>query len=549
MRRLALAALLFAPLTAAATTFRNPFDPTQCTWAGGCYVTAYFDLDRAPGVVRDWNCGTVTYDQHDAVDMGVGGFPGMDQGRDVLAAADGVVTMAHDGEFDRCTTANCGAANYVWIRHADGKATLYYHLRKGSVAVVVGQAVTCGQKIAQVGSSGYSSGPHLHFQTNTDPANISSGDDPFAATSPACGGQTSWWVGQGAYRGMPSYTCENAPPPPPPPCDRSAGPFTFSCDGPQPQMSCVNVNEAADPDSWADNFFCSQRDLGLRWSMAGPLAGMDCTNVIEPSEKYAAVWSDNYLCAPKQALYELSYSNAGPLAGKTCVQLNEPADPDSWADNYVCATARHEFRDGPFTFKADGPKPGAHCVSVNEPADPDTWADNYFCSDMELGMKWSFAGPIAGMACTNVSEAADAQAAAWADNYLCLPEDQPYRFTWSSAGPVAGQSCIRWFDHAETSATWEDNWLCVRPYDVPKPVVDAGVVAPGPDAGVGPPARDAGIAAQDAGQVTPGDGEPAPLPGQDPPASGCGGCSAPGASALVPLALLLVRLSRRRSRR
>jgi murein DD-endopeptidase MepM/ murein hydrolase activator NlpD len=80
---------------------------------------------------------------------------------------------------------------------ATAKATRYYHLRKGSVGVAVGQAVTCGQKIAQVGSSGYSSGPHLHFQTNTDPANISSGDDPFAASSPSCGGSTSWWVAQG----------------------------------------------------------------------------------------------------------------------------------------------------------------------------------------------------------------------------------------------------------------------------------------------------------------------------------------------------------------
>ena len=141
---------------------------------------------------------------------------------------------------------------------------------------------------------------------------------------------------------------------------------------------------------------------------------------------------------------------------------NEPSDPNSWGDNNLCAKAVGEFSAGGFTFSMAGPKAGKTCVNVNEPGDPDTWSDNFFCSDTDLGLRWSFAGPIAGMTCTNVTESADARQADWADNFLCVPTEQPWRFTWSSAGPIAGKTCVRWFEHSDTSATWLDNWMCVE---------------------------------------------------------------------------------------
>ena len=48
------------------------------------------------------------------------------------------------------------------IEHSDGTRTMYNHLQE--INVSVGQTVTAGQTIGAVGSTGNSSGPHLHFE-------------------------------------------------------------------------------------------------------------------------------------------------------------------------------------------------------------------------------------------------------------------------------------------------------------------------------------------------------------------------------------------------
>lgn len=55
-----------------------------------------------------------------------------------------------------------GYGNYVKIQHANGLCTAYGHLN--SISVVKGQKVSRGQQIGLIGSTGYSSGPHLHFE-------------------------------------------------------------------------------------------------------------------------------------------------------------------------------------------------------------------------------------------------------------------------------------------------------------------------------------------------------------------------------------------------
>ncbi|MGH3776189.1 MAG: M23 family metallopeptidase [Pseudonocardiaceae bacterium] len=74
-------------------------------------------------------------------------------GTPILAAADGVV--AESGPAS-------GFGLWVRLRHADGTTTVYGHINRSLVAE--GQKVRAGQKIAEMGNRGHSTGPHLHFE-------------------------------------------------------------------------------------------------------------------------------------------------------------------------------------------------------------------------------------------------------------------------------------------------------------------------------------------------------------------------------------------------
>lgn len=73
-------------------------------------------------------------------------------GDEIFAAESGKVTIAGDGGT---------AGNWVWIYHGNGLYTVYMHCSK--LMVTTGQNVTRGQTIALMGSTGNSSGAHLHF--------------------------------------------------------------------------------------------------------------------------------------------------------------------------------------------------------------------------------------------------------------------------------------------------------------------------------------------------------------------------------------------------
>jgi len=193
-----LALVLFASLS----TAQHYAFPTSSADYPEYYPTAYWDH----GSTTDWSCSWLTYSGHRGSDFGAGSWTGMDEGRDITAAAPGVVYATHDGAFDRCDTGDCdgggGFGNYVYLQHADGRQTIYAHLATGSVQVAVGDEVACGDVLGLMGSSGHSTGPHLHFQVNdTDGASI----DPFSGP---CSPGSSLWVDQGVWDELPSLDCD-----------------------------------------------------------------------------------------------------------------------------------------------------------------------------------------------------------------------------------------------------------------------------------------------------------------------------------------------------
>ena len=88
----------------------------------------------------------------------------LDEGTAVYAARDGVVVeLREDSDTGGEGEQFIDKANFVTIMHEDGTFADYSHLRKNGVQVRIGQKVRAGKLIAYSGSTGYVSGPHLHF--------------------------------------------------------------------------------------------------------------------------------------------------------------------------------------------------------------------------------------------------------------------------------------------------------------------------------------------------------------------------------------------------
>ena len=87
----------------------------------------------------------------------------------ITAFASGTVVAVKDTVpgIDTANLAN-SAGNYVVIDHGGGWVTKYFHLRHGSVAVRPGDCVHTGESIGSMGTTGNSTGAHLHFQIEKD---------------------------------------------------------------------------------------------------------------------------------------------------------------------------------------------------------------------------------------------------------------------------------------------------------------------------------------------------------------------------------------------
>lgn len=98
---------------------------------------------------------------HGAVDFGSAGI----NGQPIYAVADGEVIVSErlSGSY----------GNYIIIMHNNGLFTLYAHGQDGSRTVSVGDTVRQGQQIMRVGTTGNSTGPHLHFEVRTSPGTYS----------------------------------------------------------------------------------------------------------------------------------------------------------------------------------------------------------------------------------------------------------------------------------------------------------------------------------------------------------------------------------------
>lgn len=114
---------------------------------------------------------------HNGIDYGV------PEGTQVVAAAPGQVIRA-DLDTETAQNPRKGYGYHVRIQHTDGSTAIYAHLSR--ILVKTGQLVNAGEPIARSGNTGWSTGPHLHFEIRLGPAITTSVDpDKYASYLPA----------------------------------------------------------------------------------------------------------------------------------------------------------------------------------------------------------------------------------------------------------------------------------------------------------------------------------------------------------------------------
>lgn len=156
--------------------------PIDCQVGSTCWLVNLPDRDPGPGR-QDYRCGANTYNSHRGTDIAIANKRIMAAGVSVLASAPGKVIGIRDGmpETTRAelkTRTNirgreCG--NSVGILHADNWFTQYCHMKAGSLRVKRGDQVNTGDRLGDVGMSGFTEFPHVHVTVQNGDTPI----DPF----------------------------------------------------------------------------------------------------------------------------------------------------------------------------------------------------------------------------------------------------------------------------------------------------------------------------------------------------------------------------------
>jgi murein DD-endopeptidase MepM/ murein hydrolase activator NlpD len=194
-----------------ATAFEWPVKQALNNNDNGYYgISNYVDENPAyPNQITDYNCGTRSYDvssgyNHAGTDIFTWPFSWKKMERnavEVIAAASGTIIDKSDGNFDQNCTFCTSACNWnaVYVMHADGSVAWYGHMKSGSLTnKLVGESVAVGEYLGVLGSSGNSTGPHLHFEVYTN-SSYTQLVDPWAGPCNNLNGFTSWWANQQSY--------------------------------------------------------------------------------------------------------------------------------------------------------------------------------------------------------------------------------------------------------------------------------------------------------------------------------------------------------------
>lgn len=295
-------------------------------------ISNYVDRTSGGGI-SDWNCGGRSYDGHRGLDVFSWPFSWakMDANEvEIVAAAPGTIVNKTDGNPDRsCQWQGAGNWNAVYVRHADGSTAWYGHLRTNSLTPKpVGATVAAGETLGVMGSSGRSTGPHLHLEVyDANNALV----DPYSGS---CNSAATWWADQEDYYVSQIVALKT----------HGAAPRFASCPG---TTDTPNLQDRFDPGDavYFGAYFRDQRQ--------GQPAQYRVTN---PSGATVWSWSAS-LAVPHYSASWWYWSNALPA--------NAPLGTWTFTATYQGETVSWPFTVGDIATSGE---PGTAAVSITPPA-------------------------------------------------------------------------------------------------------------------------------------------------------------------------------------
>ena len=158
---------------------------------------AWFDHNDTSAKLLRFDCATsFQYDNHHGTDFKCS------TGTAIYAGAKGDISYVYDLCKDNVVNYGCGGGygNHVKMLHADGRVTIYAHMKQGT-ATAVKKGILCGAYLGKSGNTGYSTAPHLHFDLWQN-VNIGTRLDFYAGQ---CSSH-SYWLQQNGN--SPNTTCQ-----------------------------------------------------------------------------------------------------------------------------------------------------------------------------------------------------------------------------------------------------------------------------------------------------------------------------------------------------